>query len=92
MLNKGIRKGALVFLATVLISAGSISVYAADQGTQTETPIPTEAPVPSGTPEFPPPRTATCKTAGNKGRIKERGQILSVLRQRKTGEKQMENH
>ncbi len=55
MLNKGIRKGALVFLATVLISAGSISVYAADQGTQTETPIPTEAPVPSGTPEFPPP-------------------------------------
>lgn len=56
MLNKGIRKGALVFLATVLISAGSISVYAADQGTQTETPIPTEAPVPSGTPEFPPPQ------------------------------------
>lgn len=86
MLNKGIRKGALVFLATVLISAGSISVYAADQGTQTETPIPTEAPVPSGTPEFPPP-TATCKTTGNEKWIKERGEILSVLCQWKTGKK-----
>lgn len=91
MLKKGIRKGALVFLATVLIGVGSMSVYASDQGTQTETPIPTEAPVPTGTPELPP-RTATRKTTGNKERIKERGQILPVLRQRKTGEKQVENY